>query len=150
LLAYEHRTGFALVIQHKWLTAPETPEDSSSNDENLRKGIFQGVTARDYLRSNHKFLRETLQLPLDAAISQIECATVCRGLEGSSFMEPNDVPVIEERAFKGLLAQAKSLARLWGMLLTRPDKASAGEQAVDGRMTVQLASYEFVMPALGF
>jgi hypothetical protein len=65
-------------------------------------------------------------------------------------MEPNDVPVVEERAFKGLLTQAKSLANLWGKLLTRPDKTLAGEQAVDGRMAIRLAEYEFVMPALGF
>ncbi len=150
LLSYEHRTGFALVIQHKWLTAPETPEDSSSNDEKLRKGILQGVTARDYLRSNHKFLREALKLPLSAAISRIECATVCRGLEGSSFMEPTDVPVVEEKTFEGLFAQAKNLEKLWGMLLTRPDRALAAEQAVDGKMTIELADYQFVMPALGF
>jgi hypothetical protein len=150
LLAYEPRTGFTLVIQHKWLTAPETPEDSSSNDEKLRKGILQGVTARDYLRSNHKFLREALKLLPSAEISRIECATVCHGLEGTSFMEPSDVPVVAEEAFKGLFAQAKGLEKLWGMLLTRPDKTLAAEQAVDGRMTIELAEYEFVMPALGF
>jgi hypothetical protein len=150
LLAYEHPTGFTLVIQHKWLTAPETPEDSSSNDEKLRKGILQGITARDYLRSNPKFLREALKLPLSAAISRIECATVCHGLEGTSFMEPSDVPVVAEQAFKGLFGESKGLEKLWGMLLTRPDKTLAAQQAVDGRMTIQLAEYEFVMPALGF
>ena len=52
LLVYERRSGFTLVIQHKWVTAPETPEDSSSNDEYLRKGITQGIAAREYLRLN--------------------------------------------------------------------------------------------------
>ncbi|MFZ0735057.1 MAG: hypothetical protein WAM79_22260 [Candidatus Sulfotelmatobacter sp.] len=150
LLAYEHRTGFTLIIQHKWLTAPETPEDSSSNDENLRKGIVQGFTARDYLRSNPKFLKEVLKLPPNALISRIECATVCHGLEGSSFMEPSDVPVVAEQAFMGLFTQASGLEKLWGMLLTRPDKTFAAEQAFDGSMTIRLAEYEFVMPALGF
>jgi hypothetical protein len=35
LLVYDRRTGFTLVIQHKWVTAPETPDESSSNDEFL-------------------------------------------------------------------------------------------------------------------
>ena len=78
---------------------------------------MQGVTARDYLRSNHKFLKEVLKLLPSAMISRIECATVCHGLEGTSFMEPSDVPVVAEQAFKGLFAQASGLEKLWGMLL---------------------------------
>jgi hypothetical protein len=109
LLVYERRTGFTLVIQHKWLTAPETPEDSSANDQHLQKGITQGITARDYFRSNQKFVREALKLSVAAPINRVECATVCRGLEGSSFMEPSNVPVVMEHAFEALFKQAEGL-----------------------------------------
>jgi hypothetical protein len=150
LLVYEHRSGFTLVIQHKWLTAPETPEESSSNDDYLKKGVTQGITARDYFRSDRTFVRDTLKLSATAPIHRIECVTVCRGLEGSGFMERSDVPVVAEQAFETLLKQAEGLERLWAALLTRPDKALAAERAVDGKMTIQLGEYKFVMPALSF
>ena len=150
LLVYDRQTGFTLVIQHKWVTAPETPDESSSNDEFLRKGITQGITARDYLRSNHDYIREVLKLSAFAPITRVECVTVCRGLEGSSFVEPSDVPVVMERAFEALFKQSRGLTALWNLLQTRPDKVLAAEQAVDGRMIVQLGDYEFVIPALGF
>ena len=150
LLVYDRRTGFTLVIQHKWVTAPETPEDSSSNDEYLQKGITQGIEARDYLRLNQNYIREVLKLSVAAPVSRVECVTVCRGLEGSSFMEPSDVPVVMEQAFEALFKQSGGLDALWSLLQTRPDKVLAAEQAVDGKMVVQLGEYEFVMPALGF
>jgi hypothetical protein len=150
LLVYDRRTGFTLVIQHKWVTAPETPEDSSSNDEYLRKGITQGVAARDYLRLNHNYIRDILKLSVAAPVSRVECVTVCRGLEGSSFMEPSDVPVVMEQAFEALFRQSRGLDALWNLLHERPDKVLAAEQAVDGKMVVRLGGYEFVMPALGF
>ena len=150
LLVYDRRTGFTLVIQHKWVTAPETPDESSSNDEFLRKGITQGIKARDYLCLNHEYIREVLKLSVAAPVNRVECVTVCRGLEGSGFMEPSDVPVVMEQAFEALFKQSGGLDALWVLLQTRPDKASAGEQAVDGKMIVQLGEYEFVMPALGF
>ena len=150
LLVYERRSGFTLVIQHKWVTAPETPEDSSSNDEYLQKGIAQGIAARDYLRLNPNYIREILGLPVGLPVSRVECATVCRGLEGTSFMEPSNVPVVMEQAFETLFKQSAGLDALWKMLLTRPDKVLAAEQAVDCKMTVELGDYQFVMPALGF
>jgi hypothetical protein len=150
LLVYESRSGFALVIQHKWLTAPETPEESSSNDEYLTKGITQGIDARDYLRSKPAFVRQVLNLPESAPINRVECVTVCRGLEGSGFMERNDVPVIEEQAMENLFKNAGGLETLWTALLARPDKLSAAEQAVDTKMPISLGGYRFRVPALGF
>jgi hypothetical protein len=136
LLVYERRSGFTLVIQHKWVTAPETPEDSSSNDEYLRKGITQGIAAREYLRLNHNFICRILKLPIGSPVSRVECVTVCRGLEGTSFMEPSDVPVVMEQAFEALFKQSGGFDALWKLLPTRPDKVLAAEQAVDCKMTV--------------
>jgi hypothetical protein len=151
LLVYERSTGFVLVIQHKWITAPETPDESSSNDESLQKGVRQAIAARDYLRSNEGRIRQVLKLSSTTSIiARIECVTICRGLENTSFMEPSDVPVVTERVFEGLLEQAEDLGGLWTLLITRPDKTLAAEEAVDGKMKIKLGEFEFVMPALGF
>jgi hypothetical protein len=53
LLICERVSGFVLVIQHKWLIAPETVSESSSNDEHLREGARQAVAARDRFREDH-------------------------------------------------------------------------------------------------
>ena len=47
LLVCERATGFVLVIQHKWLIAPETAAESGNNDDSLRVGATQAVEARD-------------------------------------------------------------------------------------------------------
>lgn len=150
LVVYEHKSGFTLVIQHKWLTAPETPEESSANDDYVTKGITQGIAARDYLRSDHRYVRNVLKLAASDPINRIECVTVCRGLEGSGFMERNDIPVVAEPAFETLFKEADGLESFWTILSTRPDKALAAKQAVDCRMPISLGEYVFVMPALGF
>jgi len=150
LVVYSRRTGFVLVIQHKWLTAPETADESSSNDGHLAKGVSQGVAARDYFRQHEEFLRQVLSLPVSAPVGRVECVTVCRGLEGSSFMEPRGVPVVMEQAFEALFKESGTLEKLWDALLARPDKVLAAQEAVDGRMSVRIGEYEFVIPALGF
>jgi len=47
LLVYEFSTGFALVIQHKWLIEPDTVNESASNDDELRAGASQAIKAGD-------------------------------------------------------------------------------------------------------
>ena len=150
LLVYERRSGFTLVIQHKWLTAPETPDESSSNDESLHKGVLQAIAARDYLRLNQSRIGQVLKLSATAPITSIECVTVCRGLETTSFVEPSDVPVVNERVFEALFAQGRDLEQLWGLLCARPDKSLAAQSAVDVKMTISLEQFDFVVPALGF
>jgi hypothetical protein len=38
LVVYERATGCAIVLQHKWLIAPDTLNESASNDEELNSG----------------------------------------------------------------------------------------------------------------
>jgi hypothetical protein len=57
LLVCERASGFVLVVQHKWLIAPETVSESSSNDDQLREGVRQAIAARDVFRGDHALLR---------------------------------------------------------------------------------------------
>ena len=61
LLVYDRASGFVLVIQHKWLIAPETVSESSSNDEQLSEGVRQALEARDVFRKDHALLRRVLR-----------------------------------------------------------------------------------------
>jgi hypothetical protein len=45
---YESSTGFALVIQHKWLIEPETVAESNSNDIQRSEGVLQAEKANQY------------------------------------------------------------------------------------------------------
>ncbi len=148
LLAYEFETGFALVIQHKWLADPDTLGESATNDESIRKGMKQAVTARDYFRSNDFALRRALRLSENNPICQIEAVMVCRGLEATGFQEVSIVPAISELAFRGLLKESRSLGEFWRRLNSRTDQTRAAKQIRDVQNSVQLCGYEFVLPAL--
>src|SRR4029077_12222427 len=43
LVVCDRSTGFVLVIQHKWLIAPETVLESSFNDGQLGEGVTRAV-----------------------------------------------------------------------------------------------------------
>jgi hypothetical protein len=55
-------------------------------------------------------------------------------------MEPSDVPVVMEQAFEALFKQSSGLDVLWNVLLTRPDKVLAAEQAVDCKIRLNWVS----------
>ena len=98
LLVCELASGFVLVIQHKWLVAPETVSESSSNDEQLREGVRQAIEARDVFRGDHALLRNLLELDKNHSIGQIEAVVICRGAEQTGFLGMPAVPVVLERA----------------------------------------------------
>ncbi len=149
LLVCELASGFVLVIQHKWLVAPETVSESSSNDEQLREGARQAVEARDVFRGDHALLRNLLELAKDYAIGQIEGVVICRGAEQTGFLGRLAVPVVLERAFEELWKQSSpSLAKLWDNMSSRPDHASAADRYGDTSAAVTVGGLSFSIPAL--
>jgi hypothetical protein len=148
LVVYEGATGWVIVLQHKWLIGPDTANESASNDDELSKGIRQGVQARDYWRAEPGHLRNSLSLPRDAPLTNIEACVVCRGADPTGFLAAPAVPVITESAFVSLLNQALSLPSLWKLLNARPDVIEAAGRFRDVSYTVPLAGYEFVLPGL--
>lgn len=148
LLVFETTPGFALFIQHKWLAAPETVEESSSNDEKLSEGAKQAVKARDAIRLNPQLLRKALQIADSLPINRVEAVTVCRGFEPTGFAVPTEVPIITETSFRRLFDETGSLEALWKALHSRPDITSATKYVQDSKWRIKLAGFEFVMPAL--
>lgn len=148
LLIYERSSGFVLIIQHKWLTAPESVSESSSNDERLKEGINQAVKSRDAFRNDHSLLRNALHLTSHDVISQIEAAVVSREAEQTGFLETPAVPIVLESAFVNLWNQSKSLAELWSNLNTRPDQTKAATNFDDTFAKFKLAGYCFILPVL--
>ncbi len=149
LLVCELASGFVLVIQHKWLIAPETVSESSSNDEQLREGARQAIEARDAFRGDHALLRNLLELDKDHVISEIDAVVICRGAEQTGFLGRLAVPVVQERAFEELWKQSShSLAKLWDSLSSRPDHASAAGRYGDTSAAVTVGGLRFSIPAL--
>jgi len=150
LLVHEVESGFLLVIQHKWLAAPETVEESWGNDAKLKEGVNQGVEARDALRERPELARRALNLADDQPIRRIEAVTVCRGFEHTGFVGPTLVPVITEVSFRGLYEKAPTLEAFWSALNSRPDLQRAGERVKEFQWKLKLAGFEFVMPGLAY
>ena len=149
LLVYERASGFVLVIQHKWLIAPETVSESSSNDEQLSEGVRQAVEAREAFRNDHSILRKALELSPNQPIGRTEAVVVCRGAEQTGFLGKLVVPVVLERAFEQLWEQsAQSLSTLWEKLSTRPDHVHAAERYGDTAALVAVGGQKFSFPAL--
>ncbi len=149
LLVCERASGFVLVIQHKWLIAPETVSESSSNDEQLREGARQAVAARDRFREDHALLRKVLELAADQPIDRVEAVVICRGAEQTGFLEKQAVPLVLERAFEELWKQSShSLAVLWRKLSSRPDHERAADRYGDATATLTVGGLEFSFPAL--
>ena len=149
-VAYESSTGVVLVMQHKWLTPPDTSEESGGNDAKLAAGVRQSVTARDAFRANPESLRVALGLSSPDEIRQIEAVTICRGLESTEFAGNTAVPVIAELSFRALLLQARDLRALWADLNSRPDRGRAKTRVKDSVWKMELAGYEFVFPGLEY
>jgi hypothetical protein len=148
LVIYEAATGWALVVQHKWLVGPDTANESAANDDELVKGVKQGVLVRDYWRKEPGHLRNSLSLSADAPITNIEACVVCRGADATGFLSAPAIPVITETAFVSLLDRGGGLPSLWKLLSDRPDLAEAAGRFKDVRCTIPLAGYEFVLPYL--
>jgi len=148
LVVYERSSGFILVIQHKWLTAPESVRESSSNDERLKEGVNQAMKSRDAFRNDHSLLRNALHLSSSEIIFQIEGAVVSREAEQTGFLETPAVPIVLESAFVNLWNQSKSLAELWTNLNTRPDHTKAAANFDDTFAKFKLAGYCFIVPVL--
>jgi hypothetical protein len=145
---YEITTGWVIVMQHKWLIGPDTANESASNDDELSRGIKQGVQVRDYWRAEPRHLRNALSLSTSDPITNIEACVVVRGGDATGFLSAPAVPVITESAFMSLLSRGGSLPSLWKLLNERPDLAEAAGQTRDISYTVPLAGYEFVLPGL--
>jgi hypothetical protein len=149
LLVYERASGFGLVIQHKWLIAPETVSESSSNDEQLSEGVRQALEARDVFRKDQALLRRVLGLADDQPINGVEAVVICRGAEQTGFLGKPAVPVVLERAFEELWEQsARSLAKLWEKLSSRPDHARAAGRYEDTAASLTVGGLKFSFPAL--
>jgi hypothetical protein len=149
LLLLDSETSFVLALQHKWIIAPDTVNESAANDEKLAAGVNQATGARDYFRRNLPFLRQALGVRPDQAIAGVEAAVVCRGSEGTGFLGTNTaVPILSEISFKLLVAQSRSLSGLWDLLRHRPDHQEAEKASSEGRTSIRLSGYEFILPAL--
>jgi len=149
LVIYEHASGFVLIVQHKWLIAPDTINESSANDEELGRGVRQGRDACDCWRGSPAGLRTALGLPSTALITAMEGVVVCRGAEPTGFMSRTSPPIITEKAFRALLAPQPNLPALWAALNARPDQAASAKSFRDTTASLELAGYEFVIPVLG-
>jgi hypothetical protein len=149
LLVCDRASGFVLVIQHKWLIAPETVSESSSNDEQLSEGVRQAVEARDVFRQDHALVRRVLELADDQAIDRVEAVVICRGAEQTGFLGKLAVPLALERAFEELWEQSSSsLYKLWERLCSRPDHARAALRYEDTTAPVTVGGLRFSIPAL--
>jgi hypothetical protein len=149
LVVLERSSGFVLVIQHKWLIAPETVSESSSNDDQLREGVRQAVTARDVFRGDHTLLRRVLELVADQPINKVEAVVICRGAEQTGFLGEQPVPLALERALEELWKESSlSLAKLWEKLSSRPDHERAADRYGDTAATLSFGELEFSFPAL--
>lgn len=93
LVVLERPSGFVLVIQHRWLIAPETVSESSSNDDELQEGVRQAVAARDVFCGDHTLLRRALELAADQPINRVEAVVICRGAEQTGFLGEQPVPL---------------------------------------------------------
>jgi hypothetical protein len=150
LLLFDSQTNFVLVLQHKWIIAPDTVNESAANDAKLAEGITQATSARDYLRGDSPFLRHALDLAIDQETAGVEAAVVCRGSEGTGFLGTDTaVPILSEVAFEALVKQSQALPNLWDLLTRRPDHQKAETASSEGRAKIRLSGYEFVLPALG-
>ncbi|MGD0446973.1 MAG: hypothetical protein ABSA39_23800 [Edaphobacter sp.] len=150
LLVYDRASGFVLVIQHKWLIAPETVSESSSNDEQLSEGVRQAVAARDAFRKDHALLRRVLELKDDdLPIDRVEAVVICRGAEQTGFLGELAVPLALERAFEELWEQSSpSLSKVWEKLSSRPDHAQAASRYGDTAARLTVGGLKFSFPAL--
>jgi len=148
LVIYEFESGFTLLVQHKWLIAPDTVSESTGNDEELRKGLRQALKARDYCRESPALLLQALSLPGSSALSRIEAVVLCRGGDSTGFVDVPAVPVMTEKAFRCLLDKEQRLPQLWNLANARPDLSEASSRFLDGTSTIKLAGYEFVIPVL--
>jgi hypothetical protein len=121
LLVYEQRSGFVLVIQHKWLTEPDTLNESNSNDEELSNGIRQAHQSCNALRANQGLVRRALKLKESDPMGPIEVILISRGAEPTGFLSQAEIPVVEEEAFRSLLDKHRGLRTLLAALRFRPD-----------------------------
>jgi hypothetical protein len=138
-----------LVIQHKWLIAPETVSESSFNDEQLSEGVTQAIKARDVFRKNQALLRRALELADDQTIDRIEAVVVRRGAEQTGFLGKQAVPLVLERAFEELWEQSsRSFTKLWESLASRPDHARAASRYKDTAALLTVGGLRFSIPAL--
>lgn len=150
LMLFDSQGNFVLILQHKWIIAPDTVNESAANDEKLAEGVNQATSARDYLLNHLAFLRSALGLAADQEIAAVEAAVVCRGSEGTGFLGTDTaVPILSEVSFKALVEQSQGLPNLWDLLTRRPDHQKAGRASSEGRARIRLSGYEFVLPALG-
>ena len=149
LVVYERASGFVLVIQHKWLIAPETVSESSFNDDQVSEGVRQAVEARDAFRKDQTLLRRELGLAADQTIDRIEAVVVCRGAEQTGFLGKLPVPVVSERAFEGMWEQSsRSLIKVWESLSSRPDHARAAGRYKDTAALLTVGGLRFSIPTL--
>jgi hypothetical protein len=148
LVVYEYSTGFALIIQHKWLIEPETVEESNSNDMQLSEGVRQAEKAIEHFKNHGEALRDALELSSSHPISEIQGVVVCRGEESTGFLGESAVPILAERAFRSLLAGGMDLRSLWQLIHSRPDLAEASTKFEDTTVSIRLGGYEFVLPVL--
>lgn len=148
LVVLDTDLGFLLVVQHKWVTAPETVEESWGNDAKLMEGVRQAVDARDALRANPELAQRALRISDAQQINRVEAVTVCRGFEHTGFVGPTQVPVITEVSFRTFLAKAGDLGILWDFLDKRPDLQKAVGRVKEFSWELDLAGYKFVMPGL--
>jgi hypothetical protein len=149
LLVCDRASGFVLVIQHKWLIAPETVSESSSNDEQLSEGVRQALEARNVFRMDHALLRRVLELNDHQPIDGVEAVVICRGAEQTGFLGELAVPLVLERAFEELWERSSSsLAELWEKLSSRPDHVRAAGRYGDTAALLTVGGLKFSFPAL--
>ncbi|MDA2930550.1 hypothetical protein MYX84_11485 [Acidobacteria bacterium AH-259-O06] len=149
LVIFDFSCDWVLIMQHKWLIAPDKLLESSANDEKLAAGVRQAVRAKESFEKEPSFLKAKMDLDPQQELKRITAITVCRGLAHTGFLFGTQVPVIGEVDLRCLLECCDSLEELYEAALSRPDQQEAATDAVEIKTRFELCGYEFVFPGFG-
>ena len=133
---FEHRTGTLLLVELKWFVAPDETREMADRSEEIEKGVKQCRRLMSAVAEDKSLLKHF------ADVKDVLCLVVSANSIGMSYVQNDDVPVINEDHFLEELANASDLNEVAAWLRKREYLPRRGHDYQSATPLVRFFSWE--------
>lgn len=133
---YDDRTGTVIVMELKWFVAPDETRELAERSEEIQKGVTQCKRLMTAIEQDLSILKSFRE------VKDVICIVVSANSIGMSYVQDQDVPVLNEAHFLEELAVASDLREVAAWLRARSYLPERGYHYASVEPVVRFLSWE--------
>lgn len=133
---FDHQTGTLLLAELKWFVAPDETREMADRSEEIHKGVKQCRRMMSAVKEDSSLVKHFPD------VKDVLCLVVSANSIGMSYVQDDDVPVVNEDHFLEELGSASDLNEVAGWLRNREYLPKRGRDYRTASPLVSFFSWE--------